>query len=146
MVLIVPSAGTEINVTNFGKPVTDAVNANAASLTNMGWSAWQPIAFIAPWANYGQAYPPTQIRKNVGLDMLMVRGAIMTATTSTNNVGYWPAGYRPAYNYEFITYMYLGGIQWAQIAFRTDGLMIFSYTSTVAIPYAACTFTMPLSA
>ena len=33
--IIVPTAGTEINVTQFGKPVADQVNANTVALNQM---------------------------------------------------------------------------------------------------------------
>lgn len=145
MAITVPVAGQEISVSTFGKPVADEVNRLTPLVDNRSWSAWQPIAFNAPWTNYGGAYPPTQVRKSVGLDLLMVRGGI-TGGNANTNVGTLPAGYRPAYQFEFITYIYAGGVGWSQIAFQTSGNVICSGTWTGALAFAAMTFFIPLSA
>jgi hypothetical protein len=50
MALTVPTAGTEINVANFGKPVVDEVNRLTVATTP---GAWVQMTFAPDWTNYG---------------------------------------------------------------------------------------------
>lgn len=113
MVLLRPVTKTIISTTEFGQPVYDWIMANSPS-------AWQTLTMQNGWTPYAVgSYPPCSFRR-LG-NMLQLRG--MTSGGVPGNVpcATLPAGFRPLYTYEVLTYQYNGQINFAQLAVYVDG-------------------------
>ena len=102
MVLLVPTAGTEINVTNFGKPVADAVNLNTADVaalkTATAVTPWVLCTMLNAFTPYGGTYQAPRYRK-VG-DIVYVEGG--TAGGAIGSTAFTlPVGFRPPKDHQY---------------------------------------------
>lgn len=112
MAIIVPVALDEMKAETFATPVANQLNS-------LVWSAWQPLTLVNSWSNY-PGYAVASVRKNVGMDLLQVRGMV-TGGAQATTIATLPAGYRPATTYELLTYVYGGSIGFAQLVVYNDG-------------------------
>ena len=84
-----PVTKTKISTTDWGIPITDAVNTVIASTTP---SAWTAVTFQNGWSNFGSGLQQCHYR-GVG-DEVEIRGVIGGGTTGT--VAFTlPTGFRP---------------------------------------------------
>jgi hypothetical protein len=92
MAIVRPTTKTLISTTNWGIPITDAVNANTTAIANNVPTAWTNPTFLNGWMSYGSGYAPGQYRK-VG-DMVQIRGLVKSGSLG-NAIFMLPVGYRP---------------------------------------------------
>jgi hypothetical protein len=95
MAIARPTTKTKISTTEWGWPVTDAVNANttdiAALKTATTVTPWTALTLTNGWTNVG-GFGTAQYRK-VG-DMVQLRG-LVTGGAISAVIGNLPAGFRP---------------------------------------------------
>jgi hypothetical protein len=129
MAVTVPVAGTEITVTNFGKPVADQLNALVPT-------AWTAVPLQNSWANYGAPYPTIACRK-VG-DVVYLRGLINGGTTNTI-CATLPVGFRPAHDTHFVV---ASNDSWGVLLIRTAGTIQVNAWQTAWISLANVVFSV----
>lgn len=117
MAIARPVTKTKIDTAQWGIPITDAVNANAAALAALTPTPWTNVTFQNGWANYNNGFQTVQYRK-VG-DVVTVRG-LMNGATVPSVAFQLPVGFRPVLALQFPTSA-TGNFAWFQIGGSTDG-------------------------
>lgn len=91
-----PVTKTVISTSQWGIPITDAVNANTTAVANLqtatALTAWTAMTLINGFTNQNAGYNVAQYRKRG--DMVEVRGTLTGGSYSTNFFQL-PTGYRP---------------------------------------------------
>lgn len=92
MAITRPQTDTIISTTQWGIPITDAVNANTTDIVAMKPTAWTDITLLNGyiWEN---PFQKPQYRK-VG-DTVQIRGSLYVASANQSAVFVLPAGFRP---------------------------------------------------
>ena len=118
MPIAVPIAGSEVNVTNFGKPVADEVNRMTPLV--VAPTAWVNLSLVNGWVNFS-GYYPCQYRK-IG-DIVYVRGSLSEPNSATGTFATLPIGFRPTIGAEHGGVAFAGQRRAVSILISTDGGM-----------------------
>jgi hypothetical protein len=120
MAITRPTSKSIISTTQWGIPITDAVNANTTDIAALKPTAWTAITLSNGWTNYGGAYPTAAVIRQG--NFCTMRGMLSPGTLTLGTVvGTIPVGFRPPGTVEAIVYTYAARVWFAQIAIRSDG-------------------------